>query len=108
MNRSSLASRIGMMLILITLAVVYVGLINLRPTLTGSHRWDGIIGVMLGLYLCARAAAHLLDLIYDRARGRAAPLGSLSLVWPLLTVLSIVIGVILIDLAAIRFVKPPL
>jgi hypothetical protein len=35
-----------------------------RPALTGSNQIDGLLGVTLGLYTCARAVANLLDLLF--------------------------------------------
>jgi hypothetical protein len=38
---------------------------SFKPALTGIYQIDGILGVCLGLYTCARAVAHLLDLLFQ-------------------------------------------
>jgi hypothetical protein len=49
---------------LILLAVVFLGWLVFRQTITGSLRWDGIIGVLLGLFICAHPAANAIDLLF--------------------------------------------
>ncbi len=53
------------------LAVAYAVISHHVTTLTGSVRWDGVIGVLLGLYICSHPAANFLDLILYS--GRSAP-----------------------------------
>lgn len=51
---------------LILLAVIFLGWLAFRQTITGSLRWDGIIGVLLGLFICAHPAANAIDLLLFR------------------------------------------
>ncbi|MGA2111700.1 MAG: hypothetical protein ABSG98_06065 [Anaerolineales bacterium] len=53
----------ALILALALLAVAYVLLLDLLPSLTGSLRLDGLLGVLLGLYVCSHPAANLLDLL---------------------------------------------
>jgi hypothetical protein len=56
---------------LVLVAVAYAAIFHYTLTLTGSVRMDGIIGVLLGLYICSHPAANFLDLILFS--GRSAP-----------------------------------
>ncbi len=53
------------------LAVAYAVISHYVTTLTGSIRWDGVIGVLLGLYICSHPAANFLDMILYS--GRSTP-----------------------------------
>jgi len=80
-RRSSSALIIG----LTFLSVAYVLLLPLLPSLTGNSRLDGLLGVVLGLYVCSHPAANLLDLLlFSRQsaphfNSRASLLGWLAL-----------------------------
>ncbi len=52
-------------------AMAYAFGFHYKPTLTGSIRLDGVIGVLLGLYICSHPAANFLDIILFG--GRVAP-----------------------------------
>ncbi|MGE5174555.1 MAG: hypothetical protein ACM3MD_12085, partial [Betaproteobacteria bacterium] len=56
---------------LVPAALVYPVLLHYTFSLTGSVRWDGVIGVLLGLYICSHPVANFLDLILYS--GRSAP-----------------------------------
>lgn len=47
-------------------AILYIAGIDLFYTLTGNHLLDGIIGVLLGLYICSKPAANAVDMIFFR------------------------------------------
>ena len=49
---------------LILLAIAYGTLLRLLHTLTGSSLLDGIIGLVLGLYICAHPAANAVDMLF--------------------------------------------
>ncbi len=57
--------------IVILLAVVYGGWLYIQRTITGIPETDGVIGVVLGLFICSRPAANMLDLLFSR-RGRTS------------------------------------
>ncbi|HEY9152889.1 MAG TPA: hypothetical protein VIN60_08395, partial [Anaerolineales bacterium] len=48
---------------LVLLAIVVWGLFRFLPTLTGNDEIDGLISVMLGLYICSKPATHIVDLM---------------------------------------------
>ena len=50
----------------IVLALLYMGWMYLQHTITGLPRLDGVIGVLLGLFICSRPAANFLDLLFTR------------------------------------------
>jgi hypothetical protein len=57
----------GMFLsVLVVLGIAYGSLLYSRRTLTGMNHLDGIIGVVLGLYLCSHPAANLIDMLFYR------------------------------------------
>jgi hypothetical protein len=48
----------------VLLGIAYSSLLYYQRTLTGINRADGIIGVMLGLYICSNPAANFLDMFF--------------------------------------------
>jgi hypothetical protein len=57
--------------VVIVLAILYGGWMITQRTVTGMPRLDGIIGVLLGLFICSRPAANYLDLLFSRNRTSA-------------------------------------
>ena len=57
-----------MLAVVIVLALVYIVWMYARHTITDMPRLDGIIGVLLGLFICSRPAANYLDLLFTRNR----------------------------------------
>lgn len=60
------ARHIKRLLALILLGIVYSGVLHYQHRLTGWGEADGIIGVLLGLYICSHPAANLVDLLFFR------------------------------------------
>lgn len=56
---------------LVLAAVAYAAIFHYTLTLTGSVRMDGVVGVMLGLYVSSHPTANFLDLLLFS--GRSAP-----------------------------------
>jgi hypothetical protein len=87
----------------IFLALVYLGLLYFLHTLTGDNVLDGIIGVVVGLYICSLPAANAVDLIFAE---RSASLQFSSLRtggrWLALNLLTLLAGWIVIVVGAIR------
>jgi hypothetical protein len=54
--------------VVVVLAVVYVGWMITQPPITNMPRLDGVMGVLLGLFICSRPAANYLDLLFTRDR----------------------------------------
>jgi hypothetical protein len=64
-------TRYGMLWALVLAAFAYAAIFHYTLTLTGSVRLDGVIGVILGLYICSHPTANFLDLFLFS--GRSAP-----------------------------------
>ncbi|HEY3080974.1 MAG TPA: hypothetical protein VGM69_13860 [Chloroflexota bacterium] len=76
---------------LVVLAAGYGLLLRALPTLTGARIVDGMVGVMLGLYVCSHPAANAIDVLFY-SRG---PLGRISwsaLGWVALNGLVLLVG----------------
>ncbi len=55
----------------VVVGVVYGVWLYTLHTITGIPRFDGVIGVLLGLFICSRPAANMLDLLFTQ-RSRSA------------------------------------
>ncbi len=92
------------LLVTILLASAYGGWLYTQRTLTGTSRGDGIIGVLLGLYVCSHPAANFLDLLFfSRGTGQVASLPS-TIFWLALNLLVLLIGWSVIFIGATRLV----
>ncbi len=99
MKRRSLS--IVMLLGLILVAVIYSGIIYSRPAFTTIDWGEGVVGVMLGLFICSRPAAHLLDLLY-----RSHYAGPPNLwIWIALNLLTLLVGVIVVFIGVMQFTR---
>ena len=85
--------RMIMMLCASALGLAYIGLLYYFRTLTGTNKGDGIIGVMLGLFISAHPAAGFLDMFFfeKNARYRFSLRWS-ALWWLVLDLLVLLIG----------------
>jgi hypothetical protein len=90
---------------LVLLAVTYGSLLHYRPTLTGQSMLDGMVGVILGLYICSHPAANAVDLLF-LARGVLRQVSSewSGIGWLALNLLVMLIGWLVIVDGATRFV----
>ncbi len=88
---------------LVLAACIYLGLLSYLGTLTGRPTLDGMIGVMLGLYICSHPAANAINLLFF-ARGTWNETGSETpdLGWLALNALALFIGWLVIALGAAR------
>ena len=66
MNQHSRRSNTRTLLALVVVGIVYCGLLYYRRTVTGTDLVDGIVGVVLGLYICSHPAANLVDMLFFR------------------------------------------
>jgi hypothetical protein len=95
------------MWISVLLAIGYSSAFLFFYTLTGSTTLDGIVGILLGLYVGAHPAAHLIDLLYLPHGTRHELLSSeQGLVWLVVNILVVVVGILTIVIGANRFVQP--
>lgn len=90
---------------LILLAIVYSSLLYYLRTLTGKNGLDGIIGVLLGLYICSYPTANVLDIVlFGRSSGYQVSSRRSNILWLALNVFVLLSGWIVIFIGATRFV----
>lgn len=90
-----------MLAVVMVLALVYLVWMYARHTITDIPRLDGIIGVLLGLFICSRSAANYLDLLFSR--NRSASDRSL-LAWLLVNGVVLFVGWLVITIGATRLI----
>ena len=96
---------IKMLVGLMLFATGYSCLLYYWHTLTGMNMLDGIIGVVLGLYICSHPAANLLDmLLYGRYDGSPGSSRRFDVLWLALNMLVMVIGWVVIVIGMTLFV----
>jgi hypothetical protein len=82
-----------MMLSVSALGLTYSGLLYWLQTLTGTNKGDGIIGVMLGLFISAHPAAGFLDMFFfEKDAQYQFSLRWSALLWLLLDLLVLLLG----------------
>ena len=81
--------------------MIYSGIIYTRSAFTQLDWVEGALGVMLGLFICSRPAAHLLDLLY-----RSHYAGPPKLwIWLSLNLLTLLVGVIVVFIGVMQFTR---
>jgi hypothetical protein len=97
MNQQRPERKIITLSILVVLGIAYSIFVCSRRTLTGMNHLGGIIGVVLGLYICSHPAANLVDMFFYR-RGIRQQFSSKrsALLWLALNVMLLFIGGIVI------------
>ena len=87
------------------LGIGYSSLLYYQRTLTDMNNVDGIIGVLLGLYICSHPAANVVDMLFFRrsARGQFSSRQS-TILWLALNMLVLLIGWIVIFVGTTRLV----
>ena len=90
--------------IVIGLAVLYGGWMITQRTITGLPLLDGIIGVLLGLFICSRPAANLLDLLFTR-RGQMASSEWSAIGWLALNGVVMFVGWLVITIGASKLIE---
>ena len=105
MNQQGVGRKIVTLSVLAVFGIAYSSLVYSRGTLTGLNHLEGIIGVVLGLYICSHPAAHLVDMFFYR-RGIRHPFSSKRSVvlWLTLNMLVLLIGGIVIFIGTTRFI----
>jgi len=104
MNQLKRGSKIRVLAVVVCLAFIYILIVSINHTLTGINRWDGIIGVLLGLYVCSHPAANLVDLIFFGRTSLFQELsGRIKNIWLGANLAVMVIGWVVIDVGMIRF-----
>jgi hypothetical protein len=105
MNQQQYRLKIIRLWVLAVLGIAYSSLLYTQPTLTGINDLDGIIGVVLGLYICSHPAANLVDMLFYRRSIRYQFLSRRYVIlWVGLNVLVLLIGGIVIFIGTTRFI----
>jgi hypothetical protein len=97
--------KIMMLSVLAVLGIAYGSTLYSQRTLTGMNNLDGILGVVLGLYICSHPAANLVDMLFYRG-GIRYPVssGRSVLLWLALNVSVLLIGGLAIFVGTTRFI----
>ena len=94
----------GILSVLLVPAGGYLAWQYFLPFATGQYRVDGIVGVLLGLYICSFPAANGIDLIFaDRGGLKRAFSRQSGFVWLVLNAIVMIVGWFLIVIGASRF-----
>jgi len=90
---------------LVLLGIAYSSLLYYQRTLTGTNNVDGIIGVLLGLYICSHPAANVVDMLFF-GRGARSQFSSRrsAVLWLALNMLVLLIGWIVIFVGTTRLI----
>ena len=97
MDQQRVGRKIFTLSVLAVVGIAYSSFLYSRGTLTGRSHLDGIIGVVLGLYICSHPAAHLIDMLFYR-RGSRYPFSSRrsAVLWLALNMLALLISGVVI------------
>ena len=89
---------------LIVFGIAYCSLLYSQCAPIGMNNLAGIIGVLLGLYICSQPAANLMDMLFYRRVFRHQFSTKQSVVlWLALNVLVLLIGGIVMFIGTTRF-----
>jgi hypothetical protein len=90
---------------LVLLGIAYNSWLYYQRTLTGTNKVDGIIGVLLGLFICSRPVANVLDMFFF-GRGARRQFSSrwYALLWLALNTLVFLLGWFIIFVGTTRLV----
>jgi len=104
MDRQYRGHNIKIMSGLVLIALLYTGLVFYLQTLTGIHKLDGAIGVLLGLYISSHPAKHIVNMaFFDHSFLRWETSRRSDLLWLGLNLLILGIGWIVIVIGTTRF-----
>jgi hypothetical protein len=93
--------------LLILLAIAYSSLIKYHYTLTGKNTLDGILGALLGLYICSQGTANILDMLLFGGNSSSHNASRRSIVlWLAFNVFILFIGWLVIVQGTVRFTAP--
>jgi hypothetical protein len=90
---------------LVLLGIAYSSLLYYQRTLTGTNNVDGIIGVMLGLYICSHPAANVVDMLFfGRGARRQFSSRRSAVLWLALNMLVLLTGWLVIFVGTTRLI----
>jgi len=98
------ARNIKTLWVLILFGLAYSGLLHYHRTLTGRNEMDGIISVLLGLYICSHPAANVVDMLFfKRSDRRLFSSRWFAVLWVAFNMFVLLIGWIVIFMGTTRF-----
>ena len=96
----------GMLGVMVLLALAYAVTVYLWRPLSTAHKLEGSIGILLGLFICSKPAANLLDLLFDLLQNRFQRVSGMRLtLWLVLNFIILLVGWFIITLGATRFTR---
>jgi hypothetical protein len=96
----------GMLGLMALLAGAYYLTIYFWRPLSAAHKVEGSIGILLGLFICSKPAANLLDLLFDLLQNRFKRVSGVRLtLWLILNFVILLVGWFIITLGATRFTR---
>jgi len=101
MDRRRSPWSIGLLLGLILVGLIYSGIMYTRSAFAPDDWGAGTLGVLLGLFICSRPAAYLLDLLYQTRYVGPPKLW----IWVMLNFLALLAGVIVVILGVMQFTR---
>ena len=103
-RRAKSHSNTGVLWGLLLLALAYVILLYFFRTLTADDIADGVIGVLLGLYICSHPAANSIDLLFFHRDALEQAVSEWSGIgWLVLNVLVMLAGWLVIWIGTLKF-----
>jgi len=90
---------------LVLIGIAYSSWLYYQRTLTGTNKVDGIIGVLLGLFICSHPVANLLDMFFF-GRGARRQFSSRwsAVLWLALNMIVFLLGWVVIFVGTTRLV----
>jgi hypothetical protein len=105
MDQQPLGRKIITLSVISVMGIAYSGFLHFQPTLTGRYVLDGIIGVVLGLYISSHPAAHLVEMLFYRRAMRYSFSSWRSFVlWLFLNILVLLVSAIVIFVGTTRLI----
>jgi len=87
-------------------AIVYMALFTTFGTLTGTLLFDGVIGVVLGLYICSHPVANAIDLLFlDHGIMRHSAADAHGLAWYGLNLIVMCVGCFVVVIGLTLFLS---
>jgi hypothetical protein len=88
----------------VLLALLYGGWLHTQRTITGISRLDGILGVLLGLFICSFPAANMLNLLFAARHAPSRSSEWSALGWLGLNLLVLFVGWMVVTIGATRLI----
>ena len=104
MKRPQHARHITLLGVMILVGMAYLALLYFNHPLTGTYKADGIVSVLVGLYICSHPVANGLDmLLYRRYLPMRKTSGSVEFLWWALNAAVLLTGWWVISVGMVRF-----